>query len=83
MPHGALEVERLWAWGLAQGVVALSVSPASFPGAGVGLVATRDIEPGSVFLSVPASLLLTFWAFWAFWAFCLLCGVSKGVGLHR
>ncbi|KAJ5624579.1 hypothetical protein N7510_000888 [Penicillium lagena] len=46
-------------WALSHGVVANGVTPARFPGRGLGMIATREIRKGEVLLEVPTSVMLT------------------------
>ncbi|CRG82956.1 SET domain-containing protein 4 [Talaromyces islandicus] len=46
-------------WSLAQGVEINGVEPARFPGRGLGMVASRDIQANEVMVSVPVSVMLS------------------------
>ncbi|CAL5866511.1 uncharacterized protein PFLUO_LOCUS720 [Penicillium psychrofluorescens] len=45
-------------WALSHGVVANGVTPARFPGRGLGMIATRGIKKGEALLEVPTSVML-------------------------
>ncbi|KAJ5884995.1 hypothetical protein N7495_009505 [Penicillium taxi] len=46
-------------WALTQGVVANGVTPARFPGRGLGMIATKRIKKGDAVVKVPTSAILT------------------------
>ncbi|KAJ5116414.1 hypothetical protein N7456_000762 [Penicillium angulare] len=46
-------------WSLAQGVIANGVTPARFPGRGLGMIATRKIKKGEAVVQVPTSIIFT------------------------
>ncbi|RAK92629.1 SET domain-containing protein, partial [Aspergillus costaricaensis CBS 115574] len=46
-------------WAKSQGIVINGVSPARFPGRGLGMIATRKIEKDSILVKVPHSAMLT------------------------
>ncbi|KAJ5613545.1 hypothetical protein N7528_007199 [Penicillium herquei] len=46
-------------WALAQGVIANGVTPARFPGRGLGMIATRKIQKGETVVQVPTSTIFT------------------------
>ncbi|KAJ5296674.1 Complex I intermediate-associated protein 30 [Penicillium atrosanguineum] len=46
-------------WALAQGVIANGVTPARFPGRGLGMIATRAIKSGEPVVQVPTSAIMT------------------------
>ncbi|GLA33708.1 hypothetical protein AnigIFM63309_000542 [Aspergillus niger] len=46
-------------WAKTQGIVINGVSPARFPGRGLGMIATRKIEKDSILVKVPHSAMLT------------------------
>ncbi|RAL10564.1 uncharacterized protein BO97DRAFT_393889 [Aspergillus homomorphus CBS 101889] len=51
--------EAFTEWALSQGVIANGVSPARFPGRGLGMIATRRIEKDEAIVTVPHEAMLT------------------------
>ncbi|EAU30918.1 predicted protein [Aspergillus terreus NIH2624] len=51
--------ERFTEWALSQGIEVNGVSPARFPGRGLGMIATRDIEEDEAIVTVPLKAMLT------------------------
>ncbi|KAF7717287.1 Uncharacterized protein PECH_007566 [Penicillium ucsense] len=51
--------EAFTIWALENGVEALGVTPARFPGRGLGMMATRKIKKGEAVVQVPTSVILT------------------------
>ncbi|KAL4894164.1 SET domain-containing protein [Aspergillus ambiguus] len=51
--------ERFTKWALSQGIEMNGVSPARFPGRGLGMIATRDIEADEAIVVVPLKAMLT------------------------
>ncbi|KAH9884026.1 SET domain-containing protein [Xylariomycetidae sp. FL2044] len=52
-------MDELLDWAITQGVELNGVAPKRFPGRGIGVVATRAIQPGDVILEVPMDCLRT------------------------
>ncbi|PYH98747.1 ribosomal N-lysine methyltransferase [Aspergillus ellipticus CBS 707.79] len=46
-------------WAISQGIIVNGVSPARFPGRGLGMIATRKIEKDEVIITVPHQVMLT------------------------
>ncbi|GES65398.1 ribosomal N-lysine methyltransferase [Aspergillus terreus] len=51
--------ERFTEWALSQGIEVNGVSPARFPGRGLGMIATRNIEEDEAIVIVPLKAMLT------------------------
>lgn len=51
--------EKLTEWAKEKGVQITGVAAHEFPGRGLGIIATRDIKPGEIVVSVPTSALIS------------------------
>ncbi|KNG85878.1 putative SET domain-containing protein [Aspergillus nomiae NRRL 13137] len=53
------EHEQFTEWAISQGIIANGVGPARFPGRGLGMIATRNIEEDEAIVIVPLKAMLT------------------------
>ncbi|KAB8207410.1 hypothetical protein BDV34DRAFT_211708 [Aspergillus parasiticus] len=53
------EHEQFTEWAISQGIIANGVGPARFPGRGLGMIATRNIEEDEAIVTVPLKAMLT------------------------
>jgi hypothetical protein len=57
--HPGKDHELFTDWAKSQGIAVNGVSPARFPGRGLGMIATRNIKEGEVMVAVPHSAMFT------------------------